>query len=181
MGGSQFYDTDITMGCSTCNFYLNSVLDNNYCKKHVKSKFVDYHSFAEVLDIMPQVHGVITQINIPYILRKMKSYYTSVIFVKKGDTVIPATSIDEDLGNVQFRHRNYETLKHDVDLFMEIEDYCLELLFEFKNKLQTKRLLPKNSKTEIKVLEEFVGDDKIAVYSQQKNVFNFRNSVNIKN
>jgi hypothetical protein len=26
-----------------------------------------------------------------------------------------------------------------------------------------------------------VGDDKIAVYSQQKNVFNFRNSVNIKN
>ncbi|GMO14061.1 MAG: hypothetical protein Ta2E_04110 [Mycoplasmoidaceae bacterium] len=179
MGGSQFYDTDITMGESTGEFYLDTVLDPNYCKNNIKNKFVEYHSYAEVLDIMPQVHGKIKRINVPYILKKLKSYYTSVIFVNKGDTVIPATSIDEDLGNIQLRHKDYEVLKKDVDLFMEIEDHCLELLFEFEKPFMKRTTLPINSTPEIKVLEKFIGRNSVAIYSKQK-VFNFEHMLKIK-
>jgi hypothetical protein len=175
MGGSQFYDTNIALNSNSCELYLDTSLDKEYCKKNFTKSFVDYNGYAECLEIMPQINGKIKKINIPYLLKKMPSFYEDIIFVNNGDTIIPANSIDEDLGNVQFLHDDYNVLKKDTELFEEIKESCIELFFELEQPICKKPQLPINSKVEIEVLQNFVGHKKIFIFSNEPNIFNFAN------
>jgi len=182
MGGSQFYDADLDFGKNTCEMYLNIATDPNYCKRKLERKLIDYNGYAECIDIMPQIYGEVTRVNMPHVLRKMKSYYWAYIFAEKGTKIIPCTSMDENLGNVQFLHKDFETIKKDAELFLEIKDNCLEVLFDLKkDKNKKPNKLVENSQEELNVLTKFVGHDSIQIITKNKKNFTFSNQKFISN
>jgi hypothetical protein len=138
---------------------------------NARNKLAEYEYYCECLDVMPQVYGTVKKINIPHLLKKLKSFHTDVIFIKEGHKVIPAQSIDDDLGNLQFMSKDYETIKKDTELFTEIEDNYLELFFEFEETKDHELNLQPTSVQEYEVFKDFTNKEKVAVITDEPDKF----------
>ncbi|MDR0857103.1 MAG: ATP-grasp domain-containing protein [Mycoplasmataceae bacterium] len=171
MGGSQFYDKPVCLGLSQNELYLTTALDNKWLYTNARNKLAEYEYYCECLDVMPQVYGTVKKINIPHLLKKLKSFHTDVIFIKEGHKVIPAQSIDDDLGNLQFMSKDYETIKKDTELFTEIEDNYLELFFEFEETKDHELNLQPTSVQEYEVFKDFTNKEKVAVITDEPDKF----------
>jgi hypothetical protein len=161
MGGSQFLTEPLCLGSSQNGLYLSTATEPHFGQEKLNKLYEDYSGYAECLDIMPQIHGTVKRINLPFLLQKLPSFHRDIIFVDPGFKVIPAQSIDDDLGNIQFYHHDHSILKKDVDLFMEIEDHCLDIFFEFEQKpIDRDYKLPRTTNSDLKKLEAFITEQK---------------------